>query len=59
MKRALGVATILLHLEIPPYPSVEGVAELLKTLEKTQPKALTAKAEDFIDARLIRAVWTT
>jgi hypothetical protein len=27
---------------------------LLRTLEKTQPKARTAKPEDFIDARLIR-----
>jgi NitT/TauT family transport system substrate-binding protein len=47
---------VTLHLEIPPYPSVEGVAVLLKTLEKTQPKALTAKAEDFIDARLVREI---
>lgn len=42
------------HLEIPPYPTVEGVSVLLKTLEKAQPKALTAKPEDFIDARLVR-----
>ncbi len=45
---------VTLHLEIPPYPTVEGVAVLLKTLEKTQPKALMAKPEDFIDSRLIR-----
>jgi ABC-type nitrate/sulfonate/bicarbonate transport system substrate-binding protein len=45
---------VTLHLELPPYPTVEGVSVLLKTLEKTQPKARTAKAEDFIDARLIR-----
>jgi len=45
---------VILHLEIPPYPSVEGVSFLLKTMEKTQPKALTAKPEDFIDARLVR-----
>ena len=47
---------VTLHLEIPPYPTVEGVGVLLKTLEKAQPKALTAKAEDFIDARLIREI---
>lgn len=45
---------VTLHLEIPPYPTVEGVAVLLKTLEKTQPKARTAKPEDFIDSRLVR-----
>jgi NitT/TauT family transport system substrate-binding protein len=44
------------HLEIPPYPSVEGVAVLLKTLEKTQPKAQTVNPEDFIDPRLIREI---
>jgi hypothetical protein len=27
---------------------------LLKSLEKSQPKARTAKAEDFIDSRLVR-----
>jgi NitT/TauT family transport system substrate-binding protein len=45
---------VILHLEIPPYPTVEGVSVLLKTLEKTQPKAREAKPEDFIDARLVR-----
>jgi NitT/TauT family transport system substrate-binding protein len=44
---------VTLHLEIPPYPTVEGVAVLLKTLEKAQPKARTAKPEDFIDSRLV------
>jgi hypothetical protein len=29
---------------------------LLKTLEKTNPKAREAKPEDFIDARLIREI---
>jgi ABC-type nitrate/sulfonate/bicarbonate transport system substrate-binding protein len=47
---------VTLHLEIPPYPTVEGVGVLLKTLERTQPKALTAKAEEFIDARLLREI---
>jgi NitT/TauT family transport system substrate-binding protein len=45
---------VILHLELPPYPSVEGVSTLLKTIEKTQPKARTAKPEDFIDSRLVR-----
>ena len=43
---------VVLHLEIPPYPTVEGVSVLLKTLEKAQPKARTANPEDFIDVRL-------
>jgi len=47
---------VTLHLEIPPYPTVEGVGVLLKTLEKAQPNALTAKAEDFLDARLVREI---
>jgi ABC-type nitrate/sulfonate/bicarbonate transport system substrate-binding protein len=45
---------VILHLAIPPYPTVEGVGVLLKTLEKTQPKARTVKPEDFIDGRLVR-----
>jgi ABC-type nitrate/sulfonate/bicarbonate transport system substrate-binding protein len=45
---------VILHLEIPPYPTVEGVSVLLKTLERAQPKAITAKPEDFLDARLVR-----
>jgi NitT/TauT family transport system substrate-binding protein len=45
---------VTLHLEIPPYPTLEGVSVLLKSLEKTQPKAREAKPEDFIDARLVR-----
>ena len=42
------------HLEIPPYPNLAGVGVLLKTLERTQPKARGASPEDFIDARLVR-----
>lgn len=47
---------VTLHLEIPPYPTVEGVSVLLKTLEKTQPKARAAKPEDFIEPRLVREI---
>jgi hypothetical protein len=45
---------VIHYLEIPPYPTLEGVSVLLKTLEKAQPKARTANPEDFIDARLVR-----
>ena len=45
---------VIHYLEIPPYPTVEGVSVLLKTLEKAQPKARTANPEDFIDGRLVR-----
>ena len=47
---------VTLHLEIPPYPTVEGVGVLLKSMEKAQPKAASAKAEDFLDARLVREI---
>ena len=47
---------VTLHLELPPYPTVEGVSTLLKTLEKAQPKARTVKPEDFIDSRLVREI---
>lgn len=47
---------VILHLEVPPYPTVEGVAVLLKTLEKSQPKAREAKPEDFLDARLVQEI---
>ncbi len=47
---------VMLHLEIPPYPTAEGVGVLLKTLEKAQPKAREAKPEDFIDSRLVREI---
>jgi len=39
---------------IPPYPSVPGIASLLKGLEQTNPKAKTAKPEDFADGRIVR-----
>ena len=47
---------VMLHLEIPPYPTAEGVGVLLKTLEKAQSKAREAKPEDFIDSRLVREI---
>jgi NitT/TauT family transport system substrate-binding protein len=39
---------------IPPYPSLPGIASLLRGLEQTQPKAKGAKPEDFADSRLVR-----
>jgi NitT/TauT family transport system substrate-binding protein len=37
---------------VPPYPS--GIAALLQDLERTTPKAKTAKPEEFFDNRLVR-----
>jgi len=39
---------------IPPYPSVPGIASLIKGLEQTNPKAKTAKPEEFADSRIVR-----
>jgi NitT/TauT family transport system substrate-binding protein len=39
---------------IPPYPSLPGIAGLLSGLEQTQPKAKSAKPEDFADSRIVR-----
>jgi len=42
------------HLSLPPYPAVDGISVLLRSLERTNPKARTAKAEDFLDSRLVK-----
>jgi len=39
---------------LPPYPSVPGIASLLRGLEPTNPKAKGAKPEDFADSRIVR-----
>src|SRR5262245_19619684 len=39
---------------IPPYPSVAGIGSLIKGLEQTNPKAKTAKPEEFADSRIVR-----
>ncbi len=39
---------------VPPYPSVPGIASLLKGLEQTNPKARVAKPEDHADSRIVR-----
>jgi NitT/TauT family transport system substrate-binding protein len=39
---------------VPPYPSVAGVASLLKGLEASNPKAKGSKPEDHIDSRIVR-----
>jgi len=42
------------NLVLPPYPSVPGIASLLRGLEPTNPKAKGAKPEDFADSRIVR-----
>ena len=37
-----------------PYPLKEGVETVLKTMESSNPKARTAKPEDFIDDTIMR-----
>jgi NitT/TauT family transport system substrate-binding protein len=39
---------------VPPYPSVAGVASLLKGLEPSSPKAKGSKPEDHVDGRIVR-----
>jgi NitT/TauT family transport system substrate-binding protein len=39
---------------IPPYPSLPGIASLIQGLEKTNPKAKGARAEEFADSRIVR-----
>ena len=39
---------------VPPYPSVPGIASLLKGLEPTNPKAKGSRPEDHADARVVR-----
>jgi NitT/TauT family transport system substrate-binding protein len=42
------------NLVLPPYPSVPGIASLLRGLEPTNPKAKGARPEDFADSRIVR-----
>ena len=42
------------NLVLPPYPSVPGIASLLRGLEPTNPKAKGAKPEDFADSRIVK-----
>jgi hypothetical protein len=41
---------------VPPYPSVSGIASLLKGLEQTNAKAKGVKPEDFADSRIVREI---
>jgi NitT/TauT family transport system substrate-binding protein len=41
------------NLAIPPYPSAKGIAIMLQSLEKENPKARGAKPEEFYDSRLV------
>ena len=42
--------------KVPPkqYPSLEGIKNILEPLAETDPKAKTAKPEDFVDMRFIK-----
>lgn len=42
------------NFSIPPYPSVQGIATILQSIEKQNPKAKSAKPEEFYDSRLIK-----
>ncbi len=42
------------NFSIPPYPSMRGIASLLQGLEKQNPRAKNAKAEDFFDSQLVK-----
>lgn len=42
------------NFSIPPYPSVQGIATILQSIEKQNPKARGAKPEDFYDSRLVK-----
>ena len=37
-----------------PYPSLEGIKTILDGMAKTEPKAKSAKPEDFVDLRFVR-----
>ena len=42
------------NFSIPPYPSVQGIATILQSIEKQNPKARSAKPEDFYDSWLVK-----
>ena len=42
------------NLVLPPYPSVPGIASLMRGLEPTNPRAKGAKPEDFADSRIVK-----
>jgi len=47
-------AVVKRNFNLPPYPSHRGIATILQSLERTNPKAKGTKPEDFADGRLIR-----
>ena len=47
---------VTLHLEIPPYPTVEGVVGVAQDHGKSATQSASAKPEDFLDARLVREI---
>jgi NitT/TauT family transport system substrate-binding protein len=47
-------AVVKPHFSLPPYPSASGIATILQSIEKQNPKAKSAKPEDFYDSRLVK-----
>jgi NitT/TauT family transport system substrate-binding protein len=41
---------------VPPYPSVPGIASLLKGLEPSNPKAKSSRPEEHAEARIVREI---
>ncbi|HXF76546.1 MAG TPA: hypothetical protein VNN13_10675, partial [Methylomirabilota bacterium] len=39
---------------IPPYPSISGIASLIKGLEPSNPKAKGSRPDDHADSRIVR-----
>jgi hypothetical protein len=39
---------------LPPYPALPGLTTILKAVEARNPKAKTAKPEDFVDSTLVQ-----
>lgn len=44
------------NFSLPPYPAVQGLATILKSVEARNPKAKTMKPEDFVDMRYIQEI---
>ena len=44
------------NFSLPPYPAVQGLTTILKSVEARNPKARTMKPEDFVDMRYIQEI---
>jgi len=47
-------AVIKTNFSLPPYPSVQGIATLLQFIGRQNPKARTARAEEFADSQPVK-----